>query len=314
MDMKIVKVLFKIGNIFALTPSSPEKQNSSFFEKLYVLSVFLLLTVGSIVTFCFRWPEYVELSATKFVTRIIMDAVFYCHNCDSVIGVMIFKRSQLLKLFKNINRVEYQITKKSYFTENPHFVTFVVVQIVKLGAIVLYNYVYMSVEDNFLTVIKMYIIEYFQTYTQFFNMFFAYVVLRMLLVRYRYLTGLIREKITRLSVYNSSVLLDLHSVKRKLFILKQSVGGFNYIFGWTILTFIFYGVTQNLLYVDTIIKGKKQVYGNRTTSWIILHSVYHFVMLSSFWVYLPFYIFDKYSIFFSGGICDHCCIVRFNSK
>ncbi|RZC35590.1 hypothetical protein BDFB_012381, partial [Asbolus verrucosus] len=228
--------------IFALTPSSTENRKPSISQKCYIIFVFLILTVGASVSLYLRRFFYRRFSLMQLAMRIIMDIDLYLHNCYSLLILMVIKRYRWFKLIKTLRFVDCPEYK------NHHYLIFISTHIVFFSITCFNLTVWPTILALGFKYLKQYSVESIQNYTQFFYSVFAYIVLKMILARYRHQTSLLREK-----VCTKRHLKYLRKIKRNLFFLKDSVDVFNDIFGWIFLFNIIFGVAKSLIHLDLIV-------------------------------------------------------------
>ncbi|RZB77522.1 hypothetical protein BDFB_013856, partial [Asbolus verrucosus] len=239
MDLETLNSVLKVGRIFALTPSSTENRKPSIVQKCYIIFVFLTLTVGVGVSLYLRRFFYTGFPPIQFLLRIIMDVDLYLHNCYSLLILMVHERERWFKLIKNLRAVDCAEYK------NHHCLTFISTHIAFVFSAGFNLFAWFTVLPLGHQYVNQYSVENFQIYTQFFYTVFAYIILKMILARYKYQTSLLRKR-----VCTKRQLKYLKKIKRNIFFLKDSVDVFNDVFGWIFLFNVIFGVARSLIYLD----------------------------------------------------------------
>ncbi|XP_068901853.1 uncharacterized protein [Tenebrio molitor] len=200
-----------------------------------------------------------NIQKTKFSTKynyiqillnLMVDLNLYVHTCYSLVLLLTTKRRQWFKLVNNLSRID------RFATDNTSNLAFVIALVIFLVATILnaswlYNFGW-----NFL---RIYIVEYFQVYSEFFYMVLACTVLTMMLERYKSQSSLLREQIKcGRKKTSKEVVKVLKQIKFNVFMLKQAVDAFNQIFGCIILLNVWYGCTRGLVFLSSLVNGEEQ--------------------------------------------------------
>ncbi|RZB40777.1 7tm 7 domain containing protein [Asbolus verrucosus] len=236
MDLNIIKLIFKFGKFLALTPSSIEPATLSCFEKCYIFLTFSIYTVGVIVTLISRKIFYDQLTIIRLFLRLLLDIDLYFFNCYIALAPMLTKKRQWFKLFKYLPKIDAS-------------------HLIFLVNVVFSFYVWLTkLNWNFF---KLYLLEYFQMYSQFFYLVLGCIILQMLLSRYRHQTLLLRQQIQvgRIRL-PSEFPRVLRKVQFNILMLKEVADIFCDIFGWVILFIIFFTTLKYLGYLDNVVKGE----------------------------------------------------------
>ncbi|RZC05039.1 hypothetical protein BDFB_014094 [Asbolus verrucosus] len=247
MDFQQLRLVFRVGKIFAITPPSLEIKNQTTNQKYYSCFMIVFYTVGVLVSSYYRKPYYIQHIHIKLAIQIILDSSLYAFNIYTVL-IALNKRSQWFILIKN-----FKITQEESenINEKSHLLKFAFSNFIFLGILLHMTYKFASLigVDFF----KMYTIQYVQIYAQFLHNFLIYTVLNMLRVRYRAVTlALSKEVCLVTKLERRSVASFLNKIKYNVCILKENVDIFNNIFGWPNLLIILSGSLQILLSFDNI--------------------------------------------------------------
>jgi hypothetical protein len=262
MDLKKLQFWFKTGGLLALTPPTITSFKPTIPQRCYIVLVFCLYTVAVL------WGN---IQKTKFSTKynyiqlllnLMVDLNLYVHTCYSLVLLLTTKRRQWFKLVNNLSRID------RFATDNTSNLAFVIALVIFLVATILnaswlYNFGW-----NFL---RLYLVEYFQVYSEFFYMVLACTFLNMMLERYKSQSSLLREQIKcGRKKTSKEVVKVLKQIKFNVFMLKQAVDAFNQIFGWIILLNIFYGCTRGLVLLYSLVKGEEQWSGHSVGITVVL--------------------------------------------
>lgn len=252
---KILKIVCLIGQLFALTPPSIDGTKQSKLQKTYAGLVLLMLTMGAILWYINRYFFYMHFIHLKIITTIIKHAIKYLFNFYTIMEMNFWKRSQWDKLMKILKQTEYCSNKKKQ--KCPFYTGFLMLNIMfwVIAIHTSYNfcsYFLMSPREMFFTVTRWYM--------QFLFNFLLYVIVKMLLERYRYLKTILTKRIIDdkkmrrghiiVLQNNDSWICFLKKVDYLFISLKDAVDIFNNLFGWSILFNILYSSMFFLDYVD----------------------------------------------------------------
>ncbi|RZB40308.1 7tm 7 domain containing protein, partial [Asbolus verrucosus] len=157
-----LRLVFRVGKIFAITPSSMEIKNQSTSQKYYSCLVIAFYTVGVLVSCCYRKDYYIQYIHIKLAIQIILDSSLYVLNICTVL-IALNKRSQWFKLIKN-----FKITQEGSenVKEKSHLLRFSISNLFFWGIMLHMTYIFTSLMG--VDFFKQYAIEYVQLYVQFF--------------------------------------------------------------------------------------------------------------------------------------------------
>lgn len=227
--MSVLHALLKLGKILAVAPSCEATKTG----KLYSFVMAGLITLGVGVSIVYRIPFYGEADIIQLVIQILLDSTLYVFNMYTVLTS---QRSQIWhELVKNLETLQTKNTPNEG-------IQFVSINLMFWGCQIYMTLVaYRAIKVDFF---KQMAIEYLQFYDQFIVNYTFYVLLKMILARYRFLTNELQHS---LSVQEAT------KVKRDFCRLKESVDRVNTIFGWPFLLTIVNASLQTLLYLQTMI-------------------------------------------------------------
>jgi hypothetical protein len=246
MDLKKLQFCFKTGSILALTPPTLASFKPTILQRLYIILVFSLFTAVVLWSKIQEMNFYTRYNYIQFILHLMVDLNLYLHTCYPLVLLLTTKRKQWFKLVNGLSRID------RFATKNTNNLTFVIALVVFCVASVLTCAAWLHFFGW--NIFKMYIVEHFQVYSEFFYMALACTVLNMMLERYKVQSCLLRDQI-KCRKRNDVVKL-LKQIKLNVFLLKQAVDAFNEIFGWVILFNIFYGCTRSLPFLYNLVKGQ----------------------------------------------------------
>nr|XP_015836186.1 PREDICTED: uncharacterized protein LOC107398034 [Tribolium castaneum] len=218
MNLNMVKTFFTIGIFFALTPFSKKPTK---LERFYSILVFIVCNIGTIVTLNFRKSLYMRLRPLQATLWLFSDLTRYGHLVHIFVVLTWFKRKNWFKLVKNMQKIGTPVRGKH-----------------DLGIFVLAHFGFLAIMGLMLygcfgalgaECLKLYQVENYEFYSQFFYMLFACFVLKLVLRR-------------------------LRNVKNDLITLRATLDVFNDVFGAVILWNILYISAKSLIYLDNITK------------------------------------------------------------
>ncbi|KAJ3647511.1 hypothetical protein Zmor_019385 [Zophobas morio] len=249
MSFKLLKMVFKVGNILAITPSYDSAKTESSFDKIYNYCMMAVITGGLAISVRYRVPDYSNFPFMKAVVQVLLDSSLYVLNMYSILAAL-RKKPQWYKLLKNLKTVQTTLTN-----ENLHCSSFVV-----LNAIFCTYQVYMTwvvtyhIGSNFY---KQFAIEYLQFYHHFVVNYLLFAFLKMLLERYQSVCKNLTNHLQLVKKLEKNgqkyTLLQLKKIKYDVCLLKESVDIVNSIFGWPILLIVAFTSLQMLVYLEQIV-------------------------------------------------------------
>jgi hypothetical protein len=276
MDLNIIEICFHIGKNFAVTPSTLDNYEASFWQSTYNLMVFLFFTAGSSISLYYRAPAYIQYNPIQLVLWVFTDVVRYVHNVYTLVVVIIIQRAKLFNLIFNLRESFYGMDQESESLQKSYYLTFILAQ-ASFCVVISFMFYICYVSYNLYESILLYLTEFLQFYTQFFFITFCCVVVKMLRARY--------QKTLSSRVFSSCAanLNELRILKKKIFTLKQTVDIFNDIFGGTVLLNILFTSSKSIVYLDRILKTQDASAQFSSTFNIFLH-VIQVAVLVLMWV------------------------------
>jgi hypothetical protein len=283
-DLQAIKILFKIGHILALTPSSPTNAKSSRFEKIYKYAVFTTCTLFKFFTWYNTMSVYVQLPKIQLFFTMVTE-VTLCSHCYYT--TMVVTNEHWYQLIDHFSRVESQTSRE------PHVLT-VLVPLLAVGVVKVTELCYWSNSFGFVA-LGLRFVEAVQKYSQFFYITATYTILRMVLARYQY-QNLLRRNERQPTRFRH----NLHELKR----LSCAVDD---MFGWSILLHICYIVPRIMVYFHYLMISSMVRYTSKLQYLHLVQNVAISVKLCEFGL----------SLFFVSSfamVSDRCfmdyCIVR----
>lgn len=237
-ETAILNLLHTVGSIFAVVPP---KTNNTRFQKIYSVFLFILLSVGLIISCYYRIPFYRKFNIIKLAVQILVDFIMYLFNFYVSVVVVFYKENEWHQLMSNLRKIECNsLNLKNYFK------SFTAINII-YWSLNFYT-LWLWISSYGLNYYKQYIMDIFQGYQALLYNYIMYVVLDMLLVRYTYLNQLLNQ--------NRNILL-FKKLKSNIFLLKDNVEIFNKIFGWPILCNLIFCCLRILIELDILIIYEK---------------------------------------------------------
>ncbi|RZC33576.1 7tm 7 domain containing protein, partial [Asbolus verrucosus] len=230
----LLQLVFYVGDFFAITPKSTGRRRS----KLYSLWVLMFFVIGVTISTVYKKPEYMELVHIKFAVAIFMDLTLFVFNC-TVVVIGIWKRKQWAILIKFL-----KMTPASHGSrlKLPYYTSFLVTHVIFWIVTIYDAYAWSDIMGTEFA--KRYSVEIIQSYLLFLYQYLLYVIVKMLLLRYRHLVQNFMQR-----------QLSLKKIEYNFCLLRVIVETFNDIFGWPFLLIIFYTSLQLLSYFDDSFKS-----------------------------------------------------------
>jgi gustatory receptor len=239
-DLQAIKILFKIGHILALTPSSPTNAESSRFEKIYKYAVFTTCTLFKFFTWYNTMSVYVQLPKIQLFFTMVTE-VTLCSHCYYT--TMVVTNEHWYQLIDHLSRVESQSSRE------PRVLT-VLVPLLAVGVVKVAELCYWSNSYGFVA-LGLCFVEAVQKYSQFFYITATYTILRMVLARYQY-QNLLRRNERQPTRFRH----NLHELKR----LSCAVDD---MFGWSILLHICFIVPTIMVYFHFLMRSSTVRYTSK---------------------------------------------------
>ncbi|NP_001161925.1 gustatory receptor 54 [Tribolium castaneum] len=256
MSFKLLRLVLKVGHFFAITPGF-RKNRTTCPEKIYAYGVVAFITLGVAVSVFYRAKDYAKFIHIKAVVQITLDATLYVQNIYTVLTALT-KKPLWFKLLKNLKMVQ----NHNNIREKSHYCLFVASNCFFWSYQSYMSYIFANIMG--LEFYKQFAIEYFQMYVLFFVNFAFFVVVKMLLVRYRNLTKQLRFKLRffeKLGNRRLGFVQRLDQIQFDICLLKEGVDLVNDIFGWQILFLITYATLQILVYLHlAVMLGFQDIY------------------------------------------------------
>ncbi|EFA07599.1 gustatory receptor Gr108 [Tribolium castaneum] len=245
MSLKLLKLVFKIGGLFAMSPARIEKNGLVFPSKAYSLLWIILLSAGISVTAVYRTTSYKTLSTIGLTLQASTDVILFILNISTILVTMT-KKNKWNKFIDILNFFKNGSEDQNVFWFTPFLATNVVFVIVMIFE----TYVWTQIMTE-LDFFKLYAIEYFQLYAQFIVYSMICSCLNLILESSQNIYKTINFlKPKRLNNF------PLKKIKGDFRALAQCVEIFNNIFGWLILLSIGFTFFELLTCIQYMIVGK----------------------------------------------------------
>ncbi|KAJ3652258.1 hypothetical protein Zmor_018238 [Zophobas morio] len=245
MDTDIFRVIYKFGNIVALIPFTTNRMKPSrFLHNCHELIAFLIYTCVILLLMYYRVDNNIGYTIIQQTLSICADVVIYVDICVTVLSLN-SKKSEWSKLVKNLRAIEVNKSVKADYW------IFLTPQIIFIGNIVaiLYACINYLGRDRLATNVCIFV----QYYSQCFLITVLILILKMLLLRYRYYKRLFLVRdISIIKIIESTKLFKKHG--HTIYKLRQTVDIVNSIFGWTILSNTVLFSLKNLIFLDAVIR------------------------------------------------------------
>jgi hypothetical protein len=265
MDLKLIKLVFKFGHFFALTPSSIADRKPTNFQHFHTFLVVALYLVAYCATVYNTWPIFWMLTSTQFVLAVLSTLAACTHDLYTILTLRVYKRDQLFKLVDNLKLVSrIGNATKSYY------VIFLMSQVAVFlfGTFGIYLYSSFFNFTNFI----LNVFSSVQLYFEVFVAVFCCILLDMVLSRYQHQNGVLLVLTSRKKL-PESLSQYVKEIKYNFYVLNSTVEIFNKIFGVSVLSNMFCGTFSALIALDFFIKNHStRSSGNSTIN--LLHLIY----------------------------------------
>ncbi|KAJ3620139.1 hypothetical protein MTP99_004128 [Tenebrio molitor] len=240
MTFQLLKLLFKTGKFFAITPPTLQQKKQTLWSKIWATVLVLVLTAFTMIWFIARSRLYMHFIHIKFVMRVLRHLIKYSFCCYVIVAVNFTKRRRWFKLVKKLECVSEAPRPTSRF----YYLEFFCANVIFWVVISVSGYILNRYFDN--NIVEIFVMILFAWYCLFFYKYLFYTILKMLLLRYQHLNSLVKEELRKESASSGF----LQKVEFVLYTLKDAVDCFNDIFGWPLLFVILHSSLLVLDYVD----------------------------------------------------------------
>lgn len=276
MDFSTLNTLLTIGNIFAVIPTS-SKIKKTYFGKKYKILFFVLFTICLTITLYNRLNFYIRINLIKLIIRLLADLVLILINFYGLIGIY-FKKEMWKHFINNLRILECDISKN----KKTYVILLISSHVVYFGAVLYATVLWINILK--VLYLKWFFFELFQFYIKFYYNFIIYIVLEMILSRYKFIKKLVMKE------------QSIEALKKcafTVYILKNSVDIFNEIFGWPIFFLIVYTALKVLYYFEAILRDAAGLRTQLLVADLFLISVYL--------VKVPFFHIAHLTVIFVAG-------------
>lgn len=245
MSFTLLKIMFKIGSVLSITPSSINITYPTIKEKIRVTAMATMYTLINIFSVYHRKTIYEEFIHVTLAVKIVIDLSIYVFTVYTLIA-SISKRSQWFFFLRNLKYIEI-----SHKNEKLRIFCFV-------SSNIIYFLVMTSVTLDFTSrngaeFYKQYALEYVQLYILFFISYLLSISVLMIRSCYHQVDITFAKGVKILSkkhLKQNYLLTVLNKIKNDLNILKETVDYFNDIFGWIFLLILIMSSCQIITSLD----------------------------------------------------------------
>mgnify|MGYP005985142453 CR=1 FL=1 len=246
MSFKLLRVIFKLGKILAVTPDYKNRRLLAR-QKVYAYLMSGFITVALGVALMYRKPDYSQYDLMNLVIQLLLDGNLYILNIYTILTVS-WKKPLWHKLINNL-----KIVKTDTVKEPSLLLPFVITNIIYWSYQIYMTYTFykhiLGVE-----IFKQFAIEYLQLYDQYLiNCLFHFFV-KMLLARYQTLRIKLEHQFWSLQKLDRRTqnycFVGFQQITTEFCLLKETVDIVNNIFGWPLLLITAYATLQALIYLQ----------------------------------------------------------------
>jgi gustatory receptor len=288
MTFTLLSLHLRLGYCLALTPSPSEVKATTWRRKLYVLFLSSFISTGAIL-YIIKNNFYRQFLLVKMVVCLLRDISLWSLSCYGMLVLGIGKQSLWLDLTDNLKKTKYLVQVKNSKTEKiKELAAFAVVNLLQILMTSYIQYAWYQIGG--VAEFLQHEVVCFEIFFKYFYKYLLYVIICMLLVRYRGLKLLLE---TCLKEHHESGCPQgqvptslIRNVQYAMSLLHKTVNIFNDMFGWPMLLIIVYTTLEVLNNIDYII-----FYGKQTEYFKILVSdgiivFWSFVRLFSFVIWV----------------------------
>ncbi|KAJ3652252.1 hypothetical protein Zmor_018233 [Zophobas morio] len=253
MSFKELTLVFKVGRFLALTPSSVQPKSNTVLQKLYTLLICTLITLAVIGSATYK-KFYSQFIHIKVAVCLLSDSLLFSLIIYTMIVQGFYRRKVWNDFIDILKRTEHLTKTQNLNKIVPYYFEFLAVNLIHL---IFATYVVaIWSEINGMRFLREEGITVIQVYLKLFCKYILYVLLKMLLIRYRGLKNVLLlslEQIIRNLKSNWSdetVLQLVKNVQLLMCVLKKSVDIFNAMFGWPLFFIISFTTIEIMNTID----------------------------------------------------------------
>ncbi|EFA12264.1 gustatory receptor 64 [Tribolium castaneum] len=275
MSLKLIKLVFKVGGLLAITPAKMGKRGLFFPSKAYALLWIILLTAAVVVSAVYKKASYENLTSVLLTLSVATDIILFVFNLCTIMTT-VTKRHQWIKFFK--------ILKTLQSNNNEHLFYLLPFLITNVIFVINFGYeTYLWSQIMGAEFYKTYAVEYFQCYSQFIVYFLVYAFLKLILDNVRNIS----RNINRLKMQpNRLNNCALKALKTDFLALAECIDIFSDIFGSLILLLMGFCILQQLTYLHSLV-----VKSSRDTISILVYKIM-FITWHMVGTFISFFLCD----------------------
>lgn len=288
-DIFNIKVLFGIGKILGVTPLW--LRNSKLMSKIYVSSLFLLVTLGTFLSIKKRYVALSELdmsidqafleSSECFSEMLFMFSCFLAVICRSRAWERFFHN--FVKADEQLHRLDF----KDHGNVSLFGVRLIVINVAYFAVHAYEIIVWEDVHES--SIEYGYILYRISMYYQFFTVYMALCIAEMLKKRYAFLNWLVegtlkeKSKIVIISTKdNRRALEKMIKIQKIYIVLFNVVQNFNAVFGWTLFFYFSTFVMNILVNINYVLKYSQTEDVNLNLRMLMTYVIYSVVYTVSY--------------------------------
>lgn len=245
MSLKLLSLIFKIGNILALTPSSLELKKIKVIRTLYILTNFALLTAGHVYSL-FENDFFFEYIHIKVVLCFLNEFSIYGLNFYCIIIIGLFKREVWKYLIENLHATSYLVKEKK--SKLPYYFNFVLITTLHIASSLYVIYIGLKIDG--LLYIRQDAMAHYPIFLDFFNKFVFCTVLEMLLLRYKGLQRILETFLEKGNQHSKVPTILMKNMSYTMCFLNKTVAIYNDLFAWPTFLIISFTTLEILNVID----------------------------------------------------------------
>ncbi|EFA05771.1 gustatory receptor 46 [Tribolium castaneum] len=262
MDLQVVDLIFKVGKIFTITPSSLLQTSPNKIHSCFIVVTYIVVTS---LTYKISHVTYKQLTSVQYILAIFSLVAVYTHDFYVFIFVRCW-RNFWLDLSRGLRKVNNRKNRRKV-----HYFWFIMSQLFLLVECV-FGLVYYTYFTNYQLAFLMFV-NFFRRYFQMFFLILRCILLDIILGKYRQQLWTLESKVPQ-----------TRKVGRDLYVLKKTIDVFNDIFGWPCFTNIFSASITVLITLDVFIKSNGHFTYDTRTMTEVLNQMLHMIGICSYWI------------------------------
>lgn len=241
MESDMLEVLFQLGNLLTITPSSTKIQNEKLSRKFRALIIITFYTIFSLFSFLERYNSMKSLILLSI--EALRSVIFYIFNLYVIFVSNFLNRNQWNEILRNIDKVMNLIPIKR---KQRNIWIYVFFFINLLYFLLIFIIIYLRFSTSYL---KKFAIRYIEFYISF---FYDYLIVTIVLLFLRNYQLLLLYTTDHKYGKNNR----LKHIATAMYLQKKTVHIFNNLLGWPVAFLILNNINQSIFYLITIIYYK----------------------------------------------------------